>query len=396
MRVRCPCGQVLLVDDALTGWRVRCPACQGVLRLPPAPSRPSDSSPSSPSSHSSHSSPSAPPSHSSHSSYSSPSPGSSRPSAARPAADPAPPARLGRTAALVAGIGAFLLLLMLLFGARATTVVLTALCLALALQGLWLGAIRVAAIVAGMLIALLIAPPIGGALAGAVRSVFGVPRLLSGLVGTGIVAVILVITAAAVAGPIGKRLIQRRRLGTHLNRWLGCALGATEGVFLSLMIVWALAILRPVAEVAQRTVEARGEPHPVAKAVVAAADDAQGSLFGRAAAGLNPLNEVAAVRLTAELAETATDERALNAFAADPAIKPLFDEPPVKSALDRLRQDKELTALVEKRDLKALLDHPLICDLAQDPDLRRLVISHQTDLIAALQRARSTTRPSPP
>src|SRR4051794_22542970 len=46
MRVTCPCGKVLTLDDKLAGKRVRCPACREVLTVsdaggesPPPPSR---------------------------------------------------------------------------------------------------------------------------------------------------------------------------------------------------------------------------------------------------------------------------------------------------------------------------------------------------------------------
>jgi hypothetical protein len=172
-------------------------------------------------------------------------------------------------------------------------------------------------------------------------------------------------------------------------------LGAAEGVFLTLLVCWALAALAPVTPMASRALEARGERHPLAEAVGRLAHGAQQGLVGRAAAAANPLSRATPVRLAVELAQTATDERALERFVQDPAMETLFDEPEVKRAVDRLSEDTEIRDLVEKRDLEGLLDNETIFEIASDRRLRRLVLAHRDEILAALKRARRAPAAQP-
>jgi hypothetical protein len=243
----------------------------------------------------------------------------------------------------------------------------------------------------GMLLAVVIAIPLGGALAGPVRSLLGVPRLLSGLVGAVIVATVFVVAALALAGPVARAILARRPVAIRLNRWLGTGLGALEGMALSLVMSWGLALLQPVARAAQRQVEARGGRHPVAEAINRIAEDSQSSLFGQAASAANPLREAAVVRIATDLAEVAGDEAALHAFSQDPAIRGLADEPEVKSAIQRVKGDKELMRLIEEHDIRALLDHQTIADLATDPALRRQIVRSHEAILEALERAKQGT-----
>lgn len=344
MRVPCRCGRTLLVPDSLAGRQVSCPACRRVVPIPlPEPEGPR-------------------------------------------------PFPLKRVSVIAGGVGAGLVLLTVIAEAPAVTVILTLLCMLLALQGLWMGGIRVAALLVGMLLSLVIAVPVGPVLAGLVRSLFGVPRLLSPMVGVAMVGMALIIAATVAAGPVTRRITRAHPIGRHLDRWVGLGLGAAEGLFLSLFVCWILAAIQPVAEAAARKVEQRGEEHPLARHVGRLAGDARRSLFGRAAERAIPVGNVKAVRLTAELAETLTDDAALSAFANDPAIEDLLDRPEVRSAVGRLRADEDLRRRIEERDLMGLLDNATVAEVVGDRDLRRLAVEHQDEILAALDRARKPGR----
>lgn len=353
MRIRCPCGQVLQVADALGGWRVLCPACKRVVRVPAVPG------------------------------------GVQKPPTAGDTAErPLPGDRPGRSALIAVGIVGALVMVLLVARAGAVTVALTALCGLLAVQGLLLGGARVLAALVGMVAALVLAPPIGGLFAGPMRSVFGVPRLLAPLSGTVVAALVLIAAAVALGGRLGRRLQKRHPLAPQINRWLGFGLGTAEGVLVSVFICWGLAMLRPVAQAAARTTQERGEAHPLAHAVTQLAEGAAGSPFGRAAEAVNPLQRIGVMRLSTEVALTATDRAALNTFVKDPAVVHLLERPEIRSAVERLKADQDLMRLVEERDLHGLLDNPTLVEVASDRALRRLAADYQVDLLKALERAR--------
>jgi len=275
-------------------------------------------------------------------------------------------------------------------------VALVTLCVALALQGLWLGAIRLMVLFVAMLVGAAIAIPLGGALAGPVRSLLGVPRLLSGLVGTVLVTILLAVAALIAARPVARRILSKGRVAGRLNRWLGLGAGALEGVILGLLICWGLAVLWPMARVALLQAEAQGKRHAVAEMVAGLARDADRSLFGRAAAAANPLRDAALARIVAEFGHVAADREALRAFAENPRIKALARQPEVKAAIERAKQDQELMKLIERRDARGLLDNETMLDLVTDAALRRVLLQNQDAILQALEQARLVALPDEP
>lgn len=281
--------------------------------------------------------------------------------------------RLRRTKWWIAGSLGLLLIVGLIAGGVVTKVVVGLICLT-ALQGLWKGATGLAGLVAGLAVAVLVAPPIGRALEGVVGSIGGLGGLANRFTSMA-VAALLVVALVAFASGIGVRRVMRARPGW--KRWdpfVGVGFGLLEGVFLALLMLWVPLSLEPVAraqvesaaamqsatgplaggQTLGRPTGAPGAEPPeaargnvVSAGVVAYAGRVRASLIGGIAEALNPIKGARILSLANDFVAVSADPGAIEHFRESEVMRFIAALPSVRQALRMCEEDAELRRVVE-------------------------------------------------
>ncbi len=279
------------------------------------------------------------------------------------------------------GAAGFILLVGVIFGGLAMKIVATVIALAIA-YGWWLGFARIGAFVGGLLLAFLLAPLLGRAFEGVFIGLFGTSGIVNRLLSITTIGVVIIV-AATVGGSFGlKRLLRGKPHWRRVDRVLGAACGAVEGVLISLAILWVPIALQPIAaaQLEQPTASAqtiqsddggataqgaqlaarqrtrassasasneRSASNPLAARVVWFASKVRESAVARAVSPLNPIADADVFTIVQEFSDIANDEIAMELFMDDPDVQRVRELPSVQRAMDILQQDKELIAMLK-------------------------------------------------
>jgi hypothetical protein len=256
-----------------------------------------------------------------------------------------------------------LALLALAFG-NLVTRLFTVLVLLTALNGYWLGATKSVASVGGMLIAMLLAVPLGTALEGIVGAIVGSGGLTNRMISIGAWAVIVTAVVTVILSLVVGRTLKKRQGWRRLDKLLGIGLGVLDGVILGVILLWVVFALEPMA--AANLARARDgqhevEPSSTAKAVVALASAAQKSTVGRAAEAANPLKNMRIIRLFADAQTVLNDPFRRELFLNDTRIQDMQRRPSVQKALELLSgglPDVDLDDGLSSEELHVILASP--------------------------------------
>ena len=284
------------------------------------------------------------------------------------------------TPAFCVGIGAvgLLAVLMLPFGGFVTAAFLVIVGLSV-LNGRMLGAARVAAGVVGMVMAMLLAWPLGRGLEGVFAAICGTSGLVNRMISIGGSGVLVAaIVGVGVSIPI-RRYMKKRPALQRFDRVIGTGLGAVDGVLFAVILLWgALAIeplaARTIAQAAES--DGRVRVSPAARAVVAVARSARHSVVGHVAGVANPLKSMRVVTLLDDAQEVLSDPEKREALLNHPAIKALQERQSVKDTLERLAAEPNIV------DLDDGLDEAEVRELMKNP--RFLAILDETGLLSDL------------
>lgn len=260
------------------------------------------------------------------------------------------------------------------------------------INGFLLGASRIAAFFAGTFVAMLVAIPLGRAVESPIGSVFGASGLTARVLSITMVAVVVLLVATAVGQNIIKRLTRDRPTIQRYDMLAGAALGGFEGALLSFMLMWVIFAIEPLANMSVAVSQGK-RPNPVSAAVVDGATTIRESALGRAAEAVNPLDELHMVKLFQDSLIVLNDPDARRRFLNSPEIQQIQQRQSVQQAVEMLRDDEAIRAVIESdsgisgADLRLIMNSPTLLRVIDETgvvaDLRPIV----DDLEQAMRRA---------
>lgn len=238
-------------------------------------------------------------------------------------------------------------------------------------NGYGLGATKVAAVFAGLLLGALIGTPLGRLFEGVISTILGTTGLSNRI------ASILLMSLAVVAGasfglqyPLRKWISRFPKVQKH-DRLIGAGLGLFEGSLLGLLVIWAVLAMEPVAttSIAQaKRDQSEGGPPPsaLAESIVEVAHEAKESAVGQIAQATNPLSELKFIALFQKIIAVLNHFEAREAFLAHEAIKEIRSRESIQKALEMLKTTPEVKVIMEGdgsitgEQLKAIMDSPQV------------------------------------
>ena len=273
------------------------------------------------------------------------------------------------------------------------------------LQGAYLGAAETAGLVASLVLATLLAFPIGRVIEDAAGGVLGLTGLMKRGAGVANAALVVLVAGTLVLGLVSRRIFRKGRRGMT-DRSIGGAIGLAEGVFLGLVALWALLAIEPVAQSRAASAEpapaftARETPEPsadasgraLARRVLAVTESVRGSAFGRFAQGANPFGETPVVRMADDYLIVVRDPDALAWFLESDAVRRFKETPSVQEAIETLRNDPRARRAIEngldRGGLRSILESDEALRILDESSVVRDIEPLIDDLRAALDEAR--------
>lgn len=357
------CGSTIVVSVAHAGRRVRCKECEQVSTVPQQ----------------------APPVTARLKGAQGPAAKSDTPEEPVPA-----PPFWTPTTLFVFGLLGVPLLAGLVFGNLATRLFVVVIVLS-TVNGYWLGASRVAAGIGGMLVALLLAVPVGRLSEGLFAGLLGYGGLLNRLISIGACGVLLAgVVAVVLSIPIGRWLKFRPGLKRY-DRLIGTSLGVVEGTLFAVLMLWAVLALEPLAA---RNLALAADPDTgversvVSAGVVRLAENARESAVGQAADLVNPLRGMRMITLFSQAQAVLSDPERRAAFLRHPAIERLRDHPALRRAAELLAQHPEIADLedgVTPDELRRLMESAELLAILDETDLMAQLAPLAAELQAAIE-----------
>jgi hypothetical protein len=248
------------------------------------------------------------------------------------------------------------------------------------INGYWIGAARIGALLGGLLAGALFGIPVGKALEGLCASVFHTSGTTNRILSIALCALVSVVLVTIALQILIGRLLKSRPQWMQYNRAVGSGLGLVEGVLLACLVIWSLLGLESIAAISLAQTgssDGSGRPNPVSRMIVSMAQSTRGSAIGRLADTTNPLNEMRLLTLLADGMVVVNDPVAREAFINHPAIERIQENPSVQQALRMLKEDEALCDVLENgslgEKLKAILSSPTLP-----------AVFDQTDIVAEL------------
>ncbi len=257
---------------------------------------------------------------------------------------------------VVAGAGA-IALAGLLLGSLPIKIAAVVLALTI-LQGLWRGCTEIVGFVAGMVIAALVAPPLGRALEGVVGSVVGTAGIVNRVISVVLVAIVITGVVGIAGSVLAKRFMKKRPDLRAYDKYAGAGLGLVEGCFVAMMILWVPVALQPVAQIAtatdrelqalpeQRGGQKRSSAPAWSGELIEFAEKTRSSFVGGLVNATNPLPDSRLLALASEFSEISRDEEAMTQLLQSESMQQLQNLASVQQALDAIKGDPELAGLV--------------------------------------------------
>jgi hypothetical protein len=296
---------------------------------------------------------------------------------------------IGAAAAVCAGIA-------LLFGGLAIKVVAVVIAFAI-IQGLWRGAAELAGIVAGLILAVPLAPVIGRGFEGAVSAATSTDGLMARFLAMGLAAVLIVAVVGVIVRTITKRALRSSPALRRWNPYLGAGLGLIEGGLLALVLLWAPLALEPIARAQLEPAPGQREPSPLAGRVVGFAEQIHDSALGPLAVQTNPIAGTELMSLAADFAAVSRDPEAMAWLMETPVMQQIEALPSLRDAVETVRGDPELSALLDERGasietVKALLNSRQILELFDRTTIIRDMRPLAPRLAEAIREAKGRIR----
>ncbi len=267
------------------------------------------------------------------------------------------------------------------------------------LQGLWRGAGEIVGILVAMGVGTLMARPLGRALEGPIHAISGADGIANRVVSIIVAAALVTGLFALVASRLARAFLAQRPNLRAANRYAGAVLGLFEGAFLSLLLMWTILALGPVAKAQLAASQARaGAPVSPTTERLSRLHDAVGqSAAGALAESTNPLGDAELVRLASDFAEVMGDEEARRRLLESEPLGRIQELPSVAAAIERVKHDPELSSLADDRaitadDVNRFLNSPTILDILDRTSIVEDVRPLAPDLARAVREAKASIK----
>jgi hypothetical protein len=293
----------------------------------------------------------------------------------------------------VLGVLSVPLLAGLLFGNLATRVFVMVIVLSV-VNGYWLGASRVAAGIGGMLVALLLAVPLGRLCEGLFAGVLGYSGLLNRMISIGGCGVLLAgVVAITLSIPIGRWLKDKPGLKRY-DKLIGTSLGFIEGSIFAVLMLWAVLALEPLA--ARNLALAEDPSTGVKRSTVSAsvarlAGSARESVVGQAADVVNPLRGWRMITVFTDAQSVLSNPRQREAFLTHPAIERIRAHPAFQRAAEMLAEHPDIADLedgVTPAEIQRLMQSEELLAILDETNLMSELAPLAAEIESAIQAAK--------
>lgn len=271
--------------------------------------------------------------------------------------------------AIVATVG-LVILLTLILGSLPMKVLALVMGLC-TLQGLWRGAIELAGLVLGMIVAVILARPLGIAFEGAAASIFNTSGLMNRGLSMAIVALVITALIAIIFKFTAGRALKKKEPIARYDKLAGAALGLIEGSIIGLMLLWVPLALEPVAtaQLAARQADPTMPANPAAERVVSFAHQVRASTLGGVATSTNPAGGSMLLSLANEAAAVLRDPEKFEHLMQDDAIVRLQALDSFKRAMDMMNTDPRIARLLDAGEI----NDAVIRELAESNTMLRIM-----------------------
>lgn len=278
------------------------------------------------------------------------------------------------------------------------------------LQGLWRGATELVGLVVGMLLAAVLARPIGAALDGIPAAIFGTTGLTNRLLSIAVTGLVIVSVCGVGLSIVAKRQMKKHPAWRAFDPYVGAALGLAEGSLLAMFLLWTPLALEPIAAARLESDRAAaigdGESpeayeNPVARAVLSLSGRVRDSGIGGFAEETNPFSNSRWLTLASDFAAVCRDPAAYGRLMNSHAMQRLRNLPSITAAMNEVQQDGELTELFKTRGvstgtIRAVMDSPTILHVLDTTTAASDLAPLADDLIAAIREAKTYIGREPP
>lgn len=289
----------------------------------------------------------------------------------------------------------------------------------LALLGLWRGAARIAPSLAGVIVGMLLAHPVGRLIEPIVERLTGTTGFLGRLTSVALAGLILsLVISVGLAWPI-RRFVAKRATLRLADKFVGGALGAGEGLLVALAVFWGLQSLAPFvlppttytpewagamdgngSTGTQTTPPSRAQkPEGLAVVLAPLAQAARESVFAPLARLTSPISGEM-MNIMEEFAAVSRSKPAMQHFLASEPLRKLGESELLMKSLAELKQEPDLVALVERGEvspqaLLAAMRNKRVLAMLDDPAIGTELKSHAGNISLALRAAAKFAKSAP-
>jgi len=320
---------------------------------------------------------------------------------------------IGVSGAIALGVFGVMLLLALVLDDFAIRVILLVAAIA-GLQGLWRGLAETVGVLAGLVVSVVLAAPLGRVIE-PLFGAMGVGGVLGRLCAFGLVTAIFVGVGALVGRRVVRAAARRVRALDAWDRVLGAGAGSVYGVLLATLLLLVPLALEPIA-IAQRGAvhgideqgesgdrgDAVGEPNAAAELVLSSAERIKSSALGGTLQSINPVGDIELLNVAADFAAISRDREALDDLLETPVFREIASNQAIIDAMERFKTDPELRELIERREgvnvrsLFALATSPIVTDLIDRSNVVGELRPRVGELVAAIREVRAKLKEREP
>lgn len=254
------------------------------------------------------------------------------------------------------------------------------------INGYWIGAAKIGALLGGLLAGAVIGIPAGKALEGVYAGIFNTSGAMNRIISIALTSLVVFLIVTAALQFLIKRKLKDYPGWKPYDRVTGAGLGLLEGALVSCLAVWALLGLEPIAAMSLAQT-GTAKPNPVSSWIVSTAEKARGSAIGHAINSTNPLSETRFLTLLADGMTVVNDPTSREAFLKHPAMKRIEEHPSVQEALRLLREDEALCDTLESGEtgaiLRAIISSQTLLNVIDETD----IVSELTPLAKEIELA---------
>jgi hypothetical protein len=268
--------------------------------------------------------------------------------------------------------------------------------------GLRRGGAEILGWLAGLVLAALLAPPMGRSIEGAFAGVLGTGGLLNRMVSIGACGVLIAVCVGAGAAAITSRWTRSRPELARWDAWAGAAFGLLYGVTLALIGLWIPLAAAPIAQAQLRAQEEGGRSAgPFARPLVRLSERIRASGVGGLAGATNPLPGTDLFALAADFAEVSRHPGAMEHFMSSDVMRRVNELASLRQAFDMVRADPELTGMFEKQGvtvegLVRALNSPTLLRVLDETTIAADLGPLGGEMAAAIRSSRARIPPPAP